>query len=103
MPLKNMRLTEKESKGSEVADEAPRFPYGLSIHLDEDSISKLELGETPDVGKEMTLVATVKVESKSENETMGGKKERSVSLQITEMSLENKVSDDKLSKLYSGE
>ncbi len=84
----SMELTKKERSSREetVLSEAPTFPFGLSVHLDEDSLEKLNVKELPEVGTEFEMVATVKVTSVSENETDEGTR-RSVALQITDMAL----------------
>lgn len=66
-------------------DEA--YPYGLRIELNEDSLDKLGIDKLPGVGDEMEVEAKVEVQSVSENAYQDGENRRSVSLQITKMSL----------------
>lgn len=69
-------------------DTAPRYPWGLSLSLDEESLEKLGItGELPAVGAELVLSAKVKVTSVSSHEVDGSKTRESVSLQITAMAL----------------
>jgi len=83
--------------------ERPSYPYGLSIHLDDEALEKLGLEKLPEVGTELALVAVVDVTSVSENENPGGKT-RSVSLQITKMCLEpKKAGKSTTEKLYAKE
>ncbi len=84
----SMKLTKSEQSDIKeaVLSEAPRFPWGLSVNLDEDSLEKLKVEELPKAGDEFEMVATVKVTSVSENEDEGGTR-RSVGLQITDMAL----------------
>jgi len=102
--LTNMKLSKGEQK--ELAkpsfDDAPRYPWGLQLHLGDEDIGKLGLGEKlPGVGERMTLVADVKVTSVGENEREGDDKNQSVELQITDMLLEaGESADEKASKLY---
>jgi hypothetical protein len=86
--MKMSRAEVKEYMGpaDSMIDNAPRYPWGLCIQLDNDSLEKLGL-DLPEVGEEMTLTATVKVTSVSSNETEGSNPSKSVSLQITDMAL----------------
>jgi hypothetical protein len=98
LKLHSMKLTKKEREPSEVksmAVDAPRYPYGLSINLDEDAIAKLDLDELPATDEVMILVARVDVTGTSSNETTGGGKRRSITLQITEMALGPNETGDK--------
>ncbi len=91
MALKDMKLTEAEIKKqrSDMPMPEPRkFPYGLTVHLDEEVISKLDMGDMPDAGDEMMLVAKVKVETVSSTDKAKGGKDRSLGLQITHMSIQ---------------
>lgn len=84
-----MKLTKKDKsdlKESAVLSEAPEFPWGLSVNLDEDSLEKLKVEKLPEVGDEFEMIATVKATAVSENEDEDGTR-RSVSLQITDMAL----------------
>ncbi len=102
MPLTNMKMSKKEAKvneGVEVND-SPRYPWGLSINLDEESLSKLGMSKLPDVGDQKMLVAFVDVTDKHESDSQDGKKRKSIRLQITDMSIEEKVKPDKLKTLY---
>lgn len=94
--LVNMKIDPAKEKEKYAAREsalveAPRYPYGLCLHLDDDVMQKLGLSKLPEVGKPMMLTALVDVTSVSENEyqTEGGKTEKrqSVSLQITDLGL----------------
>jgi len=101
----NMALTKSEKsdrKKETVLSEAPEFPFGLSVHLDNDSLEKLNVEELPEVGSEFFMNTTVKVTSVSEHETDEGAS-RSVSLQITEMELlHTKGESNPGDKLYGG-
>ena len=73
----------------------PKYPYGLCISFDEDTLEKLGLddGEMPEVGDMIHLMAMAKVTSVSENEreSVGGatKKCCRIELQITHLATEN--------------
>lgn len=101
----SMALTKSEKSERQkdtVLSESPEFPFGLSVHLDDDSLEKLKVKELPEVGGEFDMFATVKVTSVSEHETDEGAR-RSVSLQITEMALFHKGENNSPGdKLYGG-
>lgn len=86
----NMKLSRaevKESAPASVATDAPRYPYCLTLHLDEDVIDKLDL-ELPKVGARISMEAVAVVESVSSNKSLDGGNRRSVGLQITDLGLE---------------
>ena len=107
----SMALTKGEKsdlKKETVLSEAPEFPFGLSVHLDEDSLEKLKVKELPEAGTEFLMNTTVKVTSVSEHEDEDGTR-RSVGLQITEMELlhmggesDSKGKDNPADRLYGG-
>lgn len=108
--LKSVKIDKKarEEKYAEtsIASEGPTYPYGLQLSLDDETIEKLGLS-LPEVGKDMALLARVKVTAVSSSEdSYGGKteKRRSVSLQITEMCLEPDEGEgkDAADLLYAG-
>ena len=98
MALKSMKLSQsvKPTICAEAKCEEPRYPYGLSLHLEEDALEKLGLDKLPAVGTVLTLKATVKVDSASIREHEGSEKRRTLGLQITAMDLgeEEKEKDD---------
>jgi hypothetical protein len=86
-PAKNEQVAEKApSEG-----DRPAYPWGLSVHLDDQSLSKLGLDRLPQVGKPVMIHALADVTNVSEQERVGadGKKEinRAVALQITNMGM----------------
>jgi hypothetical protein len=83
-----------EENCAPVACAQPRYPYGLCISLDNESMAKLGLdGELPAVGETVHFCAMAKVTSASmnESETSDGKSEQRcrIELQITNMACEN--------------
>lgn len=79
---------EKRYAEPSVAADRPMYPWGLSVNLDTETLEKLGLADDlPEVGSMMKLEAKVDVVSVSENETAGGGKSCSVSLQITDLGL----------------
>ena len=101
--MTSMKITKGEEKTDEVSPAepvGPRYPYGLSINLDNDSLEKLGMDKLPEVGVVLTLTAKVKVTSASVNEYENNK-ERNVGLQITDMDLgKAKVEKDTAEELY---
>lgn len=104
MELKSMALSKTESKKmSEVSpaeSDGPRYPYGLTLHLSNETIEKLGLAGLPDVGAKLMLEATVAVASASEHQRQGGEKHRSLELQITEMAVTPKADTDVAGMLF---
>lgn len=107
MKLVNMKMSEEEaaeySAGTLSAD-APKYPYGLRLDLDDDALEKLQLlKDLPDVGDSFMIQAKVSVVTVSQRETMEGDNEASVCLQITDMGCEFSSSEetsDPQTKLY---
>lgn len=89
MALTNMRVTREERKHESMLCESNnQYPYGLSLYLDNDTIEKLRMGWSPDIGTKLTLTAIVEVTSVSQNATQEGS-ERNIGLQITDMGLDS--------------
>lgn len=94
---------EKQYEAKPAAEDAPRYPYGMSLHLDEDTLSKLGIDKLPDVDSPLMLVAKVAVSSVNSNASTGGEKRRSVSLQVTDLGLGDCEPDKKTQDiLYDG-
>lgn len=89
----------KEMAKPEMAD-VPKYPYGLKISLNHDSIEKLGMPAMPAVGKKMMLHAMVEVCCVSEYDSKEGGKNSSMELQITSMGLEA-PKKDAAKELYS--
>lgn len=88
--MKHMALTKIERKPETdvaIATEKPKYPYGLELRLDNESLTKLGITTLPKVGMKLRLEAKVFVESVSEEERADGKPNRHVGLQITDMAL----------------
>lgn len=85
--LKDMRLTpreKKEMRDTALAPEVDNFPFGLRLHLNEESIKNLGIDKLPAPGTDGMIMAKVRVESASvrkDNE----KTERDLTIQITKM------------------
>ncbi|MBN9642931.1 MAG: hypothetical protein J0I68_30680 [Achromobacter sp.] len=93
MNLIDMKLSPEEAKegeccvSSESPDGSPKYPWGLSISLDDVTLRKLGMTELPEVGRQMRLMAAVEVCGTSQHANQDGT-DRCVSLQITQMGLE---------------
>lgn len=99
--MKDMKLTEAELKerDSTSLSEEDRYPYGLRIHVDDQSMQKLGT-ELPEIGTKMLLVAEVEVASVSQYASPDNE-DKSFSLQIQQMELKDKPSAEaKLKRMY---
>lgn len=97
MKLVDMKLDAKEQKaeaGCDIAMSKPLYPWGLSIELNEDAISKLGIKELPDADDQMMVTARVCVTNVGSRSTGEGTN-RSLSLQIEALALSDVVDDEK--------
>jgi len=90
--LVNMARSESERRDEIEEPERSKFPFGLSLHLDSESLNKLSMASLPDVGAEFALIAKATAEAVSEFESEESGKERTLTLQITDMALESTTS-----------
>lgn len=103
--MKSMRLSDEEKKdmaSPKPISEHEEYPYGLSIHIDDETFSKLEMKETPKVGDIVMVLSkcTVKEVRKEMNNEINN---TSMTLQITDMELrEEKEETDKATEFYGG-
>lgn len=105
MELANMQMSPeaaKEYAGGIAADpgNAPKYPYGLCICLNDDSLKKLGISDLPAVGGTFMVMAQVTVSSVRSSQQQDGDKERSVDLQITDMALEAPPKEINAQALY---
>ena len=93
----NLQLSKAEAQEeSGATPELPRYPYGLSIYLDDETLEKLGMTEMPKVGTVLQLTAQVTVTGTSTRATQGEKEAGEatettcscVDLQITDMDLQ---------------
>lgn len=101
----NMQQSAEESQEANepaVAD-APKYPYGLELRLDEEALAKLGMDKPPAVGTEMMISAKVVVTSASQYQTQDGEAEASSCWQITDMEMSGSPSNGNAAdKLYGG-
>ncbi len=90
----------KEYASPNIAGEERKYPYGLSITLDDGSLEKLKMTVLPAIGAKVTFTAEAVVETVSEYQSVGSDKERSVCLQITGLSFDASGGGDTAAKLY---
>lgn len=102
MNLISMAMTAEEAAeyagGAPVAsgeadDKGPKYPWGLCVDLNDESLAKLGITELPAAGSQMMLAASVTVNSTGQEDRLGGEKEIRMTLQITDMSLSAPVDD----------
>jgi hypothetical protein len=91
MALVDVAYSAEEAKrettlGEEAEEGGPKYPWGLSISLDDETLAKLGITQMPDIGTAMTLTARVEVCSTSQYANQKST-DKSVSLQITAMEL----------------
>jgi hypothetical protein len=91
--LVSMKLSKKDAKAMtepSTSMQRPAYPYGLSLSLDDEALKKLGVKvEDVEVGATMTLIAKVDVTAVSKNESEGQPARENVSLQITDLCLED--------------
>lgn len=91
MAMVNMQQSAEEAREDAglldtSTSDLPRYPYGLQLYLDDESLKKLGMS-LPPIGSTMTLQAMVTVTSTSSNQTQGSEPETCLGLQITDMAL----------------
>lgn len=98
MKLVSMEFDQAEAKAesSEVNElEAPKYPYGTCLYLDEKTLDKLGISEMPDVGTMVKIEAMAKVTGTSEREYEGGS-HKTLDLQLTDMGLEEGAEEEEV-------
>ena len=88
--LIDMQMSAEETREqmNPTPADAPKYPWGLCLTLNDDSLEKLGVTALPAVDTEVTIVAKAVVSSTREYETQGDGSERTVELQITDMQLD---------------
>lgn len=104
MALVSMKQTPEEAaEGSVCAapnpGEAPLYPYGTRITLNDDALKKLGIA-LPAVGASFNMMARVEVVSARADKVQDGEAEIGADLQITDMSLESESGSDPAAKLW---
>lgn len=102
MALTNMKLSPTEAKEIDCcspSDGGPAYPYGLSLYLNDETLTKLGMADLPDVGSKLQLTAIVEVTSNSQRQTQDGKTVN-MDLQITDMELASEAKPVDAKALY---
>lgn len=79
----------REEYPGATANDLPKYPYGMSITLDDLLISKLGISDVIPVGTAMNMMARVTVTRVGQREAQNGDPETTMELQITDMEIEN--------------
>lgn len=102
MALVSMQRSKEEIKEAstpvEYDEDAPRYPWGLELSLDDGSLTKLGFTDPPPVGTVLTITARVEVCSSRQYQTLGAESEMSSDWQITDMSATMGDPTDKTAK-----
>lgn len=86
--LINMEMSAAEAKEESSPEaEAPKYPWGLCISLDNESLKKLSLDKLPEIGTKLRVIAEVEVSAVRSYATQDREADTSVDLQITDMVL----------------
>lgn len=108
MQLTDMKCKPGEYPAPQAMAEQPaqKYPFGLRIYLDDESLDKLGVENLPELGAEFTIQAKVRVVSKNEsrdaNDEDGDNDYQSMDLQITALALGLKKSEaQRASEMYS--
>lgn len=92
--LKSMAYSKAEQKERNSPGKAcepymgDKYPYGLRLDLNSQSLEKLALDTLPKVGTKMTLTAEVEVVATRSSDRSNGEPEQSMELQIVKLGLE---------------
>lgn len=85
----DMAKSESSQEATPLMPAENKYPYGLCINLDDESLEKLKVDISDwEIGDVFPLDILVKLTSKSCNESEGGGQKCSVSLQITHIGQE---------------
>jgi len=97
--LISMKMSAEEKKDmAEATFDPPEYPWGLSINLDKEQLEKLSFAPTS-VGGEVMITAKASVQSISQHKNEKGD-DGHVSLQITDMAIDDSSSDDAAEVLF---
>lgn len=88
----NMQLSAEKAKTADACCEPaecdkPRYPYGLCLYLDTETLKKLGITDLPKVGTQLKVQALATVVSVGMNQHQDGDTEQRAELQITDMEL----------------
>lgn len=101
MTMKDLKISKQEVKEKNKAmqvigsSDQERYPYGLRLDLNNDTLEKLGMKKLPTVGTVLMFEAKAKVVGSRQSATEGSEN-RSVELQITHIDLEDGESDEEV-------
>lgn len=106
--MTNMQMTAEEAKEYTqpiAVGDAPKYPYGLCLCLNDESLKKLGISDPLPVGTEVVITARAKVTSAGAREEIDGGKYANMDLQITDMEISTgagRSNDDIAKAMYPG-
>jgi len=91
MAMKDLKITKKEAKAKSESmvigsSDQERYPYGLRLDLNNDTLEKLGIDKLPSVGTVLMFEAKAKVVGSRQSATEGSEN-RSIELQITHIDM----------------
>lgn len=94
----------EECGGVPADDDLPKYPYGLALYLDDETLAKLGITDLPKVGSTMQAQITVTITGTSQRATQSSKEGESlrtcVDMQITDMDFAPATAKDLAKVLY---
>jgi hypothetical protein len=100
MKMSKEEADEEAGTDKARAEDAPAYPYGLTINLSDDVLKKLKLNDAPDVGSEVMLMCKCTVIACRTDQMQDGDAESNCTLQITDMDFSGGERMDTASVLY---
>ena len=105
--MRDMMITAEEKKEASehsIVRDEPKYPYGLKIHVDENTYEKLGLSDVPTVGEKYMIIAVAEVCDVHQAKYEGDEAKICMGLQITEMDIKkNKEEKNAADTLYGGD
>ncbi len=110
MAMQDLKITKKEAKSKSEAmavssyEDQERYPYGLRLDLNDDTLKKLGITKLPAVGTVLMFEAKAKVVGSRQSATVESDN-RSIELQITHLDLEmddDEVDEGELTRSEAG-
>lgn len=92
-----------EAVSNSVSNDAPEYPYGLSLSLDEESLAKLGMTQPPAVGTKFQITANITVRSASSYQSQDGESEATSTWQITDMEVSTQSNADRAASMLYGD
>ena len=104
--MTNMKMSAKEAKTMggpvEAIQDQPKYPYGLRITLNDETLKKMGIKDLPKAGEKMKIYAAVDVAESAANDTMDGGKSLRMELQITDLAIMGEAEKESTEKKIYG-